>query len=395
MKTAAHKAAPKLVSFPFHSFRNISCPEDIANDRKVFAGQAPVTSILGLDTDANVRSYLLEAEGKERRRETQVNEEIRTTLEKNPELFSILNSGVVIVAHGHEIDEQKKTLFLRSPSIINGSQTQGVLRDYFNKAAENDIETPAMHIKYEIIVTDDDDLIGEISIARNFQNDVAKISIAGRRGRLDELEQSLRKKVPGTTLQRSETELSDEYVPTQRLLQVITALIPASLWPKPGETQNPNKVYTYSMKAKCLKEFDEIYVKAHDKTHPEHSKAKELYQFYLDIAADALQLYIKWKEHQGFKGTGLRCITRDAREIVDVPDGMIFPILASLSAFAKKTPQGWTIKHPKQFKDDDLIRSAKSVYQSVANSNPWIMGKNKACYAALYEITSIYQRLSE
>jgi hypothetical protein len=53
------------------------------------------------------------------------------------------------------------------------------------------------------------------------------------------------------------------------------------------------------------------------------------------------------------------------------------------------------IKHPKQFKDDDLIRSAKSVYQSVANSNPWIMGKNKACYAALYEITSIYQRLSE
>ena len=104
---------------------------------------------------------------------------------------------------------------------------------------------------------------------------------------------------------KSETELSEDYIPTQRLLQVITALIPSTLWPKPGENDNPNKVYTYSMKAKCLKEFDEIYIKAHDKNHPEHSKARELYQFYLDIAAEALQLYEKWKEHQGFRGTGL------------------------------------------------------------------------------------------
>lgn len=395
MKQAAQKAAFKAVPFPYHSFRNISCPEDLANDRKVFTGQAPVTSVLGIDTDENVRSYLLEAEGKERRRETQVNEAIRTTLEKNPELFSILNSGIVIVAHGHEIDEQKKLLLLKNPSIINGSQTQGVLRDFFHRSTEEERELDPLHIKYELIVTDDDDLIGEISIARNFQNDVAKISIAGRRGRLDELEQSLRKKLPGAKLQKSETELSDSYIPTERLLQVITALIPASLWPKADERDNPNKVYTYSMKAKCLKEFDEIYVKAHDKGHSEHNKARELYQFYLDIAAEALQLYEKWKNHQGFRGTGLRCIVRDGREVIDVPDGFIFPILASLSAFAKKTPQGWTIKHPKTFKDEELIQAAKSVYMSIAMSNPWIMGKHKACYAQLYQITSIYQRLSE
>jgi hypothetical protein len=395
MNKPAQKSARPLVSFPFHSFRNISCPEDNANDRKVFAGHAPVTSVLRLETDENVRSYLLEAEGKERRRETQVNGEIRSTLEGNPELFSILNSGIVIVAHGHEVDEQKKLLHLKNPSIINGSQTQGVLRDFFKRAADNGTEVPPIHVKYELIVTDDDELIGEISIARNFQNDVAKISIAGRRGRLDELERSLRRKIPGAKLQKSETELSENYVPTERLLQVITALIPASLWPKPGENENPKKVYTYSMKAKCLKEFDEIYVRAHDSRHPEHEKAKDLYQFYLDIAAEALQLYEKWKEHQGFRGTGLRCIVRDGREVVDVPDGMIFPILASLSAFAEKTPQGWTIKHPRLFKDEDLIRAAKSAYQSIANSNPWIMGKQQACYAALYQITSLYRRLAE
>ena len=175
---------------------------------------------------------------------------------------------------------------------------------------------------------------------------------------------------------------------------MITALIPASLWPKTAEADNPNKVYTYSMKAKCLKEFQEIYRKAHDRKHPDYERARELYQFYLDIAPEALQLYEKWKAHQGFAGTGIRSITREGREIVEVPDGLIFPIIASLAAFARKTDEGWRIKPPKLFKDDD-IRAAKSVYQSMAASNPWLMGKSKACYFALNQITSIYQRLSE
>ena len=388
------KAAREVVPFPYHSFRNISCPEDLENDRKVFSGHAPITSVLGLNTDENVRAYLLEAEGKQRRRETQVNHEIRETLESNPENFSILNTGVVIVAHSHEVDEQKKTLLLRKPSIINGAQTQGVLRDYFQRAAESGEIPAGIHLKYELIVTADDELIAEISIARNFQNDVANISIAGRRGQLNELEESLQEKLPEAKLRMSETELSDDYISTERLLQVITALIPASLWPKNAEVENPKKVYTYSMKAKCLKEFIEIHRKAHDKKDPEHDKAKALFQFYLDIAAEAYQLYGQWKAHPGFKGTGIRSITRDNREIVEVPDGIIFPILASLSAFATKTPQGWTIKPPKRFGDDELIRAAKSVYQNIAMSNPWIMGKNQACYAALYQITSIYQKLA-
>jgi hypothetical protein len=258
-----------------------------------------------------------------------------------------------------------------------------------------EIEVPSIHVKFELLVTDDEDLIAEISIARNFQNDVANISIAGRRGQLDELEQSLKKKLPDAKLRKSETELSDDYISTERLLQVITTLIPAALWPKTAESENPNKVYTYSMKAKCLKEFQDIYRKAHDKKDPDHQIAKELYQFYLDISAEALQLYEKWKVHQGFAGTGIRSITREGREIVDVPDGIIFPVLASLSAFAKKTPQGWSIKPPRVFKDEELIRAAKSVYQNIANHNPWLMGKSKACYSSLYQITSIYQKLSD
>lgn len=383
----------KVVRLPFYTVRNISCPEDTDNHRKVYVGYTPVTAIVDLPTDENVRDYLLDAEGRQRKRPTQVHNAIEDTLENTPQDFSILNSGVVIVARDCQIDEKEKALVLRNPSIINGSQTQGVVRDFYKKVRveENGDQDLTPHVKFEVIVTDDEDLIAEISIARNFQNDVMSISIAGRRGQLDELERSFQAKNPGSKLQKSETKLSDDYIKTERLLQVITALVPEELW---SEKKEFNKVYSYSMKARCLKDFQELHRKAKDKRDSEHLWAVDLYQFYLDICAQAFQLYEKWKIHQGFKGTGLRSIAREGAEILDVPDGIIFPILASLSAFAKKTRGGWVIEAPALFSDEELIRSAKSVYMDMADHNPQTMGKSKSCYAALYQITSIYKKLS-
>lgn len=391
MSTEIGASTRQPVRLPYFSVRNISCPEDAENDRKVYVGYTPVTAIVGLSTHENVRDYLLEAEGRQRRRQTQVHKAIEDTLKNNPGNFSVLNSGAVIVARDCTIDERDKVLVLKGSSIINGSQTQGVIRDCYAKAlTDPDVAPP--HIKFELIVTDDEDLIADISIARNLQDDVMSISIAGRLGQLDDLERSLQSSDPKAKLQKSETKLSTDYVKTERLLQVITALIPESLWPKPEF----NKVYAYSMKAKCLKEFRDLHDAAKKPDHPEHSQAKELYQFYLDIAAQALALYGKWKRHQGFQGTGLRSIEREAdgRTIKDVPDGMIFPILSALSAFAKKDNGRWVIEPPALFNDEELIRAAKGVYMDIANSNPWNMGKSKSCYASLYQITSIYEKLS-
>lgn len=383
-----------LVDFRFYSIRNVSCPEDKDNGRKVLFGYAPATSVLDLPTDENVRDYLLEAEGRKRRQPTQVHRAIRNTLDNTPFNFSVLNGGVSIVARDHEVDEKKMTLRLLKPSIINGSQTQGVLRDYFRDMEASGETPPQIHVTFELIVTDDDALIAETSIARNYQNDVMTVSIAGRLGQLKELEESVQREFPQYKLQQSETQLSDDYIATERLIQVITALTPEELWLKPGESGNPNKVYTYSMKTKCLKDFQAVYRKAKDPSDPEHAKYRDLYQFYLDIAPQAYELHEKWKIHQGFAGTGLRSIQREGRTIKDVPDGIIFPILASLSAFAKKTSKGWKIEPPSVFRDEELINAAKSVYQDIANHNPWNMGKSKACYSALYQITSIYKRLS-
>jgi uncharacterized protein YqeY len=380
------------LTLPFHTFRNISCTEDIENNRKVCVGYLPLSAILDLPTDENVRDFLVTAEGKKRQRYTQVHNAILETLSERPDIFSVLNGGITIVANDVEVidKDNNKLLTLSNPSIINGSQTQGVVKDFVEKN-RNVVEK--YHIKYELIITSDTDLIAEISISRNYQNEVMGVSIAGRRGQLDELETALRTKYPHLNLRKSETDLKETDVDTEKLIQVIAALTPKEIWPKSNELDDPNKVYTYSMKAKCLKDFQEMYKRAKDPDHPEYQKNQKLYQYYLDIAPNAYDLYNNWKTHRGFEGTGLRSIVRDGNRVVEVPDGIIFPVIASLSVFVKQHKKKWSLDVPTSLQDGELIRVAKRTYMESAKSNPQTMGKTKACYSALYEITSIYQRL--
>lgn len=398
MSTSAKRPAGRqlFTEVSFDSFRNVTSPIDKDLQRKVFAGQVPIQEIRDLPTDDNVRDYLVEAEGKQRRRKTQVHEAILDTLRNNPQDFAILNGGVTIVARDYEVDEQKKILRLLQPSIINGSQTQGVIREYLG---DNQIIKPdqPVFIKFELIVASDENLIAETSIARNYQNDVQQLSIVGRRGHLNDLEVAIQKKLGKVQLRKGETDLTG--LPTEKIIQVITALMPTALWVKrkPKE-QDPNKVYTYSMKAKCLKEFDEIYREANEGKADSDTtqRAKEVYQYYLDIAGDAWLLYQKWKKHPGFEGTGIKnAVEReeDGRTIKDVQDGMVFPILAALSVFVMKTETGWEIRPPAAFDDKDLISQAIQAYQRIAHSNPWIMGKDPGCYAMCYGVTALYRKL--
>lgn len=383
-KLSLTKPSSHPAIIPFHSIRNISSPEDLAEGRSVYAGQMPISAIVNLPSHENVRSYLVDAEGKQRRSPTQVHLAIRDTLKNRPDSFSVLNGGVVLVATSSKVDEQKRQLQVEGVSIINGSQTQGEIRNYLNGGGSADI-----HVKFELIVTDDEDLVADISIARNFQNDVQLLSISGRKGELDALEDAMRAASPSVRLQKSESQRpndENELLPTEKLLQVIAALLPPELWWKQGEY---NKTYTYSAKATCLKDFRKV----HDGAEDGDERLAGVYRFYLDIAPSAWTEYLKWKSHQGFQGTGLRSIERDGREIVEVPDGIVFPILASLSQFVTCRTGKWTLAQPSQLTDDELIQAAKRAYQEIARSKPELMGKMKPCYSALDQITAIYKRL--
>lgn len=370
---------------PYIVCRNISSPEDDSERRKVYAGQVPASSVLDLEDNENVREYLVDAKGKQKQSPTMVHQAIRKTLNDNTDQFNILNGGMVLVARAARVDDQRKILYLTRPSIINGSQTQGELRRYFDGNAQSEFTDPS--VKFELIVTDDDDLIAEISIARNFQNDVRAISIAGRRGQLDELECAVKKGFPNAQLRKSETHLTADgvYLDTEKLIQVIFALLPPEMLRKIDARAEPtNKVFTYSQKTRCLKLFQRLV----------EDGPRDVYQCCLDLAPIAWKLYENWKTHQGFYGTRLRSITRDENGIADVPDGIIFPILSAFSAFVKETKQGvWGLAVPVAFSDEELIEAAKQVYMEIAEHNPQTMGKNKACYSTLLQITTIYARL--
>lgn len=389
----ANDRAHALIAFPYHSCRNISSPEDEEADRKVYAGHAPSSSVLEIEDNENVREYLVDVKGKQKRSPTLVHQAIRKTLADTPDVFSILNGGIVLVAHRAIVDDKSKVIHLQNPSIINGSQTQGELRRFFKKYEDKPQFIPS--IRYEIIITDDDNLIADISIARNFQNDVRAISIAGRKGQLDELESAVREHIPGIQLRKRETDLvtddEDGFLDTEKLIQVTFALMPPDMLRSVISADDthlsdaPNKAFSYSQKTRCLKLFQRI---------EEGSDLEEVFDCFLDLAGPAWQLYEKWKSHQGFIGTRLRSIEREKGSVVSVPDGIVFPVLAAHAAFVKRTDEGWKLRLPKAFNDAELIEAAAQAYIEIANSNPQTMGKSKACYTTLHRITSIYARLS-
>lgn len=370
--------------FTFHKCRNISSPEDDSAGRRVYSGSAPVSSILGLEENENVREYLVDAKGKQRKSPTLVHQAIRKTLKETPEIFGVLNGGTVLVARSASIDDKARQLILTDASIINGSQTRGEIQRYFDHRSEDETADPS--IKFEIIVTNDDDLIAEISISRNFQNDVKPISIAGRRGQLDDLESSIQTVLPNKRLRKSESDLTadNDFLDTEKLIQVTFALLPDHIEKPVGVTLDlSNKVFAYSQKTRCLKIFQKLA------DEPE----TEMYKAFIGIAPIAWQLYQHWKKHQGFIGTQIRSVERSNGKVVDVPDGIIFPILASHAAFTYKAAAGWQVNKPIQLTDEELINVAKQSYMDIAGHNPQSMGKSKACYSSLMQITSIYARL--
>lgn len=379
---------PNAYTLDYRVIRNITAPEDEAEGRRVYAGQAPANAVLDLEDNENVREYLVDAKGKQKHKPTLVHQAIRKTLRDIPEQFSILNGGMVIVAQEAEIDEKSRRVRLKGASIINGSQTQGELQRYFRDTDWDPEIDFIPSVKFELIVTDDSNLVAEISIARNFQNDVRAISIAGRRGQLDELESAVQEAFPDARLRKSETDLTadDEYLDTEKLIQVIFALLPDEFLEQLNVDAS-SRTFTYSQKTRCLKLFQKLV--------DEQAALQEAYKCCLDLAPVALELYDNWKSHQGFRGTRLRSIDREGSTIIDVPDGMVFPIIAAHSAFVKKVKGRWGVHKPAVLKDSELIETAKQAYIEIASHNPQTMGKSKACYSSLLRVTQIYARLAK
>lgn len=368
----------------YYTIRTVTSPEDAELGRRRYCGVAPAASFFDLDTAENVRDYLGRDEEGAKRKSTKVNLAILSTLEGERESFSLLNSGITVVARGAKVVDDKRTAILDDPSIINGAQTHGVLKDYFAQHPE-DAVLPS--VNFELIVTEDDDLIAAISIARNYQNEVRSLSIYGRKGRFDELEKALRRRDKTVRLRTSETDFGPEYLDTEKLIQVLTAMAPTSI-PLPSTEKRKVKtpetiyrVYAYRHRSRCLTDFADVMDKP--------DEWPEAHRYFLDVAYDTWQLYTRLRGEQAF--SRLQCVQAsnpggNPKMVAPdgVPDGIVFPMLSALSRFMNKKGDRWQFRIPTRFPWPTFYQFTMLQETSTAKNNPQTMGKDRDVYIALH-----------
>lgn len=101
-----------------------------------------------------------------------VNANISDTLKStNPELFSVLNNGVTIVANSIKTSGNILTIF--DYQIVNGCQTSNILYENRNKSNIDHICIPL-----RLIVTSDEDVKSKITVSTNNQTAIRKEQLA-------------------------------------------------------------------------------------------------------------------------------------------------------------------------------------------------------------------------
>jgi hypothetical protein len=389
MAANAHSIAPSRITINFHSLRTVTAPEDQDAGRKRYCGIVPATELLKVPTDENVRGYLGEDADGQRRKSTLVNMAIRNTLAENRDLFPLLNAGAVVVARKAEVEDSKRQLILHRASIINGAQTQGVLEEFFENSPDQD-GCPSVNL--ELIVTDDEELIADISIARNFQNRVADLSIYGRQKLFDELEAAIQRHDPSAKLRKTETNFGVDYLDTEKLIQVLTALAPQDVRLPSAEARKVKtpetvyRVYAYRHRSRCLKDYATVM--------DDPANWQDAHDLFLDLAWSAWELYKKLRKEQAFSSLHkVQGESVSGKKVVSpegVPDGIVFPMLSALSQFVRRTRGGWRIEVPKTFPWKTLFNQAMVQVKTTAGHNPQTMGKNADCYVALHGAIEMY-----
>ena len=379
---------PSSVQLSYQLLRNTTSPDEVATGVKSFVANLLASEILKLGTKENLRSYLAEYNPKKRNK---VHDAIRNTINTEPQRFITRNSGFVIGASDIDVDDNKKLIRLCDASILNGAQSQGVIRswleEYFGDEGPWDLGEELFFVRAQIIVDPDPDEVVETAIARNTATPVKSISQAGARGQLDDLEESICRIRPEIKIRKSETET--EVYDTRKILQYTRLLMPhgVSRHDSPAE-----KLRAYKNPEQCLTDFCEWFDQRNSSDKGTASAARSKYDFTVQIAPYAIAEYEYWEKHDGWNGhhiwdetkRGGRTCRRDkANKIVWVSPGLVFPIVGAMSEFVEeKSPGKWKISKPSLFKPGEMITRAVAQFRALG-SDPMLMGRSAGAYDAL------------
>lgn len=376
--TAGQGTAIGAFKLPYNLIRNLTSPDEKANGVQTWFANVNARDILNVGTEDNLRSYIAEHASSKR---NTVHKQIENTIENLPDRFINRNSGITITCTECDVDDSKKIARLKHASIINGAQTQGELKRYF----QTEDDTEDFLIRVEIIMEPAHEQIVEIAIARNTATSVKSVSQAGARGYLDGLKKSIEQELPGETLQMSETDLVG--LNTQAVLQWSRLLIPQKMV-NPAVPRN----FAYKQGGKCLADFSNW---ASDSKSD--AVSKKLYDFVVQMGPVAIREYRYWEQHESWNGHRLhefgkrsekphggRPIKRDkiSGKVSWVAPGILFPILSALSAFVRKKGSSWVLEKPTLFKEEELVRRAVQQFRAL-DRDVALMGRSEAAYDAL------------
>ena len=380
---AKRSVAPKSVTLHYQLIRNMTSPDETHTGLKSFVANLPAFEILKLDTRDNLRAYIADYNPRKR---NAVHDAIRATIMQEPQRFITRNSGFVVTAASIEIDDNKKTLRLTGPSIINGAQSQGEVKafisDQYPNEEDRDLADPPFYVRVELIIDSDESEVTETAIARNTATPVKSISQAGARGHLDELEKSIQKMLPDILIRKSETD-TDKY-DTRKILQWARLLMPTDVSDNPAPAE---RLRAYKNPEQCLTEFSQWAINKESEQH-----ARRMYDFTVQIAPHAIKEYEFWEKHDAWNGQrvweetkkGGRACRRDGKNrICWVSPGLVFPIVGAMSEFTKQDQKGrWHISKPPQFKPEEMIKRAVAQFRA-HGSDPMAMGRSEGAYDAL------------
>lgn len=386
-RNPASNKTSDTIELSYQLIRNITSPDEKKTGVQSFIINLPMLEILKLGTRENLRSYLAEHNPKKR---NSVHDAIRDTIDTVPERFITRNSGFVIGTESIEVDDNKKVVRMVKPSILNGAQSQGEIKQWVGDFYGDGLPTegdPAFYVRAEIIVDPDADEVVETAIARNTATKVKSISQAGARGHLNDLEASIKKVRPEIQIQKSETDTGYD---TRKVLQYTRLLMPSSV--SESDT-SAERLRAYKNPELCLSDFSNWY-----ENRDRDPKAKAKYDFTVQMAPTAIAEYEYWEAHDAWNGKNLweqtlkggRACHRDKKtnRILRVSPGLTFPVLGAMSAFVTCDAKGkWSINRPKAFEPSELIANAVDQFRSL-DSDPMRMGRDAGAYSALRYYTN-------
>ena len=378
--TQGHRSSETCV-LKYDVVRNLTSPGEKENGVQTWIANINAREILDLGTADNLRTYIAEHSPSKR---NGVHKQIADTIARMPDRFINRNSGVTITCMNCIIDDSKKTATLTGASIINGAQTQGELKRYFESLDEDD--KADFLVRAELIMDPSYDSIVEIAIARNTATAVKSVSQASARGYLSALKSSIEAGLPNETLQMNETDT--EGLSTQSVLQYSRLLMPDEVLGDASQAKN----FAYKQGGKCLTDFSNW---ARERKTNERSARQ--HDFVVDIAPIAVREYRRWERHDSWNGhrlhevgkfndkpAGGRPVRRDKKtnKVNWVAPGIMFPVMSALSAFVRCENNRWLLELPSLFKEEELIRRAVQQFRAL-NREVAVMGRSEAAYDAL------------